>query len=253
MCPLMVDTTSPPQPSSPAGPPAPTQGPVIILIEDEPEIRRFLRATLLRHGYRLVEAVTAREGLQAAETRQPDLIILDLGLPDMDGLEVIGRLREWTQVPILVLSARGQEADKVAALDAGADDYVSKPFGVGELLARMRASLRRAERMGSGADEQTFTADDLQVDFVHRRVLVKGQDIHLTPIEYRLLTTLARHAGKVLTRNQLLKEVWGRAYTDQAHYLHVYMAHLRRKIEVDPAQPRYILTEPGVGYRLVAE
>jgi two-component system, OmpR family, KDP operon response regulator KdpE len=249
----MIDATSTPQPSPPSGSAASTQGPVIIMIEDEPEIRRFLRATLQSHGYRLVEAVTAQEGLQAAETRQPELIILDLGLPDMDGLEVIRRLREWTQVPILVLSARGQEADKVAALDAGADDYVSKPFGVSELLARMRVSLRRAERMGRGPEEQNVNAGDLQVDFAHRRVLVKGQDIHLTPIEYRLLTTLARHAGKVLTRNQLLKEVWGRAYTDQAHYLHVYMAHLRRKIELDPAQPRYILTEPGVGYRLMAE
>src|SRR5262249_22768584 len=151
----------------------------------------------------------------AAETRQPDLIILDLGLPDLDGLEVIRRLREWTQVPILVLSARGQEADKVAALDAGADDYVSKPFGVSELLARMRVSLRRAERLGRGADEQAFSVGELQIDFAHRRVLVKGQEVHLTPIEYRLLTTLAHHAGKVLTRNQLLKEVWGRAYTEQ--------------------------------------
>jgi len=250
----MTDTTPrEDRPSPSAGEDASTPGPVVILIEDEPEIRRFLRATLSSHGYRLFEAVNAKEGLQAAETRQPDLIILDLGLPDLDGLEVIRQLREWTQVPILVLSARGQEADKVTALDAGADDYVSKPFGVGELLARMRVSLRRLERMGRGADEQVFTANELQIDLAHRRVLVKGQDIHLTPIEYRLLTTLARHAGKVLTRNQLLKEVWGRAYTDQAHYLHVYMAHLRRKIEVDPAQPRYILTEPGVGYRLVAE
>ena len=249
----MSDAPSTPEPSSASGAPTSTAGPVIILIEDEAEIRRFLRATLPSHGYRLVEAVNAQEGLQAAETRQPDLIILDLGLPDMDGLEVIQRLREWTQVPILVLSARGQEADKVAALDAGADDYVSKPFGVGELLARMRVSLRRAERTGRGADELTFNADDLKVDFAHRRVLVRGQDIHLTPIEYRLLTTLARHAGRVLTRNQLLKEVWGRAYTEQSHYLHVYMAHLRRKIEVNPAQPRYILTEPGVGYRLIAE
>jgi two-component system KDP operon response regulator KdpE len=250
----MAEPTPPDNRSSPPEPDAvSTPGPVIILIEDEPEIRRFLRATLVSHGYRLFEAINAKEGLQAGETRQPDLIILDLGLPDLDGLEVIRQLREWTQVPILVLSARGQEADKVAALDAGADDYVSKPFGVGELLARMRVCLRRAERMGRGADEQVFTANELQIDFAHRRVLVKGQDIHLTPIEYRLLTTLARHAGKVLTRNQLLKEVWGRAYTDQAHYLHVYMAHLRRKIEADPAQPRYIQTEPGVGYRLVAE
>jgi len=250
----MTDTTPPGKRSSPSeADDASTPGPVIILIEDEPEIRRFLRATLSSHGYRLFEAVNAKEGLQAAETRQPDLIILDLGLPDLDGLEVIRQLREWTQVPILVLSARGQEADKVTALDAGADDYVSKPFGVGELLARMRVSLRRAERMGRGGDEQVFTANELQIDLAHRRVLVKGQDVHLTPIEYRLLTTLARHAGKVLTRNQLLKEVWGRAYTDQAHYLHVYMAHLRRKIEANPAQPRYIQTEPGVGYRLVAE
>jgi len=248
----MVDATPASQPSPPAGA-GPTQGPVVILVEDEPEIRRFLRATLGSHGYRLVEAITAQEGLQAAETRQPDLIILDLGLPDMDGLEVIRRLREWTQVPILVLSARGQEADKVAALDAGADDYVSKPFGVGELLARMRVALRRVERTGRAADEQGFATGDLQIDLAHRRVVVQGQDIHLTPIEYRLLTTLARHAGRVLTRNQLLKEVWGRAYTDQAHYLHVYMATLRRKIEVDPARPRHILTEPGVGYRLAAE
>jgi two-component system KDP operon response regulator KdpE len=249
----MTDPVLPRAPSPAAGAPAPAPGPLVILIEDEPEIRRFLRATLLRHGYLLVEAITAREGLQAAETRSPALVILDLGLPDMDGLEVIRRLREWTEVPILVLSARGREADKVAALDAGADDYVSKPFGVGELLARMRVSLRRAERTGRGGNEQTFIADDLQVDFVHRRVLVRGQDVHLTPIEYRLLTTLARHAGKVLTRNQLLREVWGQAYTDQDHYLHVHMGHLRRKIEVNPAQPRYILTEPGVGYRLSAE
>jgi len=249
----MIEATPAPRPATPGDVPASTPGPVVILIEDEPEIRRFLRATLLSHGYRLVEAVTGQEGLLSAETRQPDLIILDLGLPDMDGLEVIRKLREWTQVPILVLSARGQEADKVAALDAGADDYVSKPFGVSELLARTRASLRRAERTGRGVDEQSFGIGDLQVDFAHRRVVVKGQDVHLTPIEYRLLTTLARHPGKVLTRNQLLKEVWGRAYTEQAHYLHVYMAHLRRKIEANPAQPRYILTEPGVGYRLAAE
>src|SRR5262245_61028314 len=251
-CPTMTDTTRPDDRPS-TGDDTSTPGPVVILIEDEPEIRRFLRATLPSHGYRLFEAINAKEGLQAAEARQPDLIILDLGLPDLDGLEVIRQLREWTQVPILVLSARGQEADKITALDAGADDYVSKPFGVGELLARMRVCLRRAERMGSGADEQVFAVNDLQIDLAHRRVMVKGQDVHLTPIEYRLLTTLARHAGKVLTRNQLLKEVWGRAYTDQAHYLHVYMAHLRRKIEANPAQPRYIQTEPGVGYRLVAE
>jgi two-component system KDP operon response regulator KdpE len=229
---------------------ASTPGPVVVLIEDAPEIRRFLRATLAGHGYRLVEAETGREGLQAAETRQPDLIILDLGLPDIDGLEVIRRLRQWTAVPILVLSARGQEVDKVAALDAGADDYVAKPFGVGELLARMRVSLRHAERTVRDVEEQAYKAGDLVVDLAQRRVTVNGQDVHLTPIEYRLLTTLIKHAGKVLTHKQLLKEVWGRPYDDQPHYLHVFMNQLRRKIEPDPTRPRHLLTEPGVGYRL---
>jgi two-component system, OmpR family, KDP operon response regulator KdpE len=232
---------------------ATTSGPVVVLIEDAPEIRRFLRATLVDHGYRLVEAETGEEGLQAAETRQPDLIILDLGLPDVDGLEVIRRLREWTAVPILVLSARGQEADKIAALDGGADDYVSKPFGVGEVLARLRVLLRHAERTVRDVDEETYEAGDLHVDLAHRRVAVKGEDVHLTPIEYRLLTTLVKHAGKVLTHRQLLKEVWGRPYSDQPHYLHVYMGQLRRKIERDAARPRHLLTEPGVGYRLAAE
>jgi two-component system KDP operon response regulator KdpE len=236
-----------------ASPAATTSGPVIVLIEDAPEIRRFLRATLVDHGYRLVEAATGEEGLQAAETRQPDLIILDLGLPDIDGLEVIRRLRAWSAVPILVLSARGQEADKIAALDRGADDYVSKPFGVGEVLARLRVLLRHAERTVRDVDEDTYEAGDLHVDLAHRRVAVKGEDVHLTPIEYRLLTTLVKHAGKVLTHRQLLKEVWGRPYSDQPHYLHVYMAQLRRKIERDPARPRHLLTEPGVGYRLAAE
>lgn len=229
---------------------ASTPGPVVVLIEDAPEIRRFLRATLAGHGYRLVEAETGREGLQAAETRQPDLIILDLGLPDIDGLEVIRRLRQWTAVPILVLSARGQEVDKVAALDAGADDYVAKPFGVGELLARMRVSLRHAERTVRDVEEQAYKAGDLVVDLAQRRVTVNGQDVHLTPIEYRLLTTLIKHAGKVLTHKQLLKEVWGRPYDDQPHYLHVFMNQLRRKIEPDPTRPHHLLTEPGVGYRL---
>jgi two-component system, OmpR family, KDP operon response regulator KdpE len=236
---------SPPLPG-----PASKPGLVVVLIEDAPEIRRFLRATLIGHGYRLVEAETGREGLQAAETRQPDLIILDLGLPDIDGLELIRRLREWTAVPIVVLSARGQEADKVAALDAGADDYVGKPFGVGELLARMRVSLRHAERTVRDVEEQAYKAGDLVVDLAYRRVTVNGQDVHLTPIEYRLLTTLIKHAGKVLTHKQLLKDVWGRPYDDQPHYLHVFMNQLRRKIEPDPARPRHLLTEPGVGYRL---
>ena len=199
--------------------------PTVVLIEDEPEIRRFLRATLLAEGCRLFEAATGEEGLREAEVRQPDIVVLDLGLPDMDGLDVIRRLRQWTGVPIVVLSARGQEHDKIAALDAGADDYVSKPFGVGEL----------------------------QVNLSQRRVVVAGNEVHLTPIEYRLLATLVKHAGKVLTHGQLLREVWGPPYAERAHYLHVYMAQLRRKVESDPARPRYLLTEPGVGYRLAAE
>lgn len=228
-------------------------GPAVVVIEDEPQIRRFLRASLTTQGFRLVEAATGEDGLAQAATRQPDIIILDLGLPDMDGLEVIRRLREWTAVPIVVLSARGQERDKIAALDAGADDYVSKPFGVGELLARMRVALRHAAIGTKDAGEPVFSVGDLSVDLVHRNVQIAGQQVHLTPIEYRLLTTLIRHAGKVMTHNQLLTEVWGPNQADQAHYLRVYAAQLRRKLEADPARPRYLLTEPGVGYRLAAE
>ena len=249
----MPDATPTPDCSSPGGAAVSKPGPVIIVVEDEPDIRRFLRAALLSSGYRLVEATTGQEGLQAAETRQPDLVILDLGLPDMDGLEVIRQLRAWSIVPIIVLSAKGQETVKVAALDAGADDYIAKPFGVSELLARMRVSLRHADRSEQGGTTPVFVTGDLQVDFAQRRVRVKGKDVHLTPIEYRLLTTLAKHAGKVLTRNQLLTEVWGRPYADQVHYLHVHMAQLRRKIESNPTRPRYLLTEPGVGYRLAGE
>ena len=225
----------------------------VVLIEDEPEIRRFLRATLLAEGCRLFEAATGEEGLREAEVRQPDIVVLDLGLPDMDGLDVIRRLRQWTGVPIVVLSARGQEHDKIAALDAGADDYVSKPFGVGELLARIRVSLRHAERTVREVGEPTFGVGDLQVNLSQRRVVVAGNEVHLTPIEYRLLATLVKHAGKVLTHGQLLREVWGPPYAERAHYLHVYMAQLRRKVERDPARPRYLLTEPGVGYRLADE
>ena len=226
--------------------------PVIVLIEDEPQIRRFLRATLVSQGYRLFEAATGADGLVEAATRQADVVIVDLGLPDMDGLEVIRRLREWAIVPIIVLSARGQERDKVTALDAGADDYVSKPFSAGELLARIRVALRHA----AGAvreDEARFAVGDLQVDLARRRVFATGKEVHLTPIEYKLLTTLIRHAGKVLTHRQLLKEVWGPSHSEEAHYLRVYMAQLRRKLEANPARPRYLLTEPGVGYRLAAE
>jgi len=235
--------------------PVPQQagGPVVVLVEDEPQIRRFLRPALISQGYRLFEAATGADGLAEVATRQPDIIILDLGLPDIDGLEVIRRLREWTAVPIIVLSARGQEQDKIAALDGGADDYVSKPFGMGELLARMRAALRHAAHSAKDTTDSTFSVRELEVDLGRRQVLISGKPVHLTPIEYRLLTTLIRHAGKVMTQGQLLKEVWGLHSTDQAHYLRVYIAQLRRKLEADSARPRYLLTEPGVGYRLAAE
>jgi two-component system KDP operon response regulator KdpE len=225
--------------------------PNVVLIEDEPQIRRFLRATLGSQGYRLFEAATGADGLVEAASRQPDVIILDLGLPDMEGLDVIRRVREWSTVPIIVLSARGQEADKVAALDVGADDYVSKPFGAEELLARVRVALRH--KAGVAREDAVFTSGELRVDLGRRHVFVREQEVKLTPTEYRLLTTLVRYAGRVLTHRQLLKEVWGPNQTEEAHYLRVYMAQLRRKIEADPAQPRYLLTEPGVGYRLAAE
>jgi two-component system, OmpR family, KDP operon response regulator KdpE len=245
----MADVSASPQPTD--SPPA-TAGPKVLLIEDEPQIRRFLRPALTSQGYRLLEAGTGAEGLAEAAMRQPDLVILDLGLPDLDGLEIIHRLREWTATPIVVLSARGQERDKIAALDAGADDYVSKPFGVGELLARMRVALRHVVQ-GSEIGEAVFAIGALTVDMARRQVIIADKEIHLTPIEFRLLTTLVRHAGKVLTHQHLLKEVWGPNQTEQAHYLRVYVAQLRRKLEADPARPRYLLTEPGVGYRFAAE
>ncbi len=224
----------------------------ILLIEDEPEIRRFLRTTLPAHGYRLHEATTGQDGLTEAKARNPDLILLDLGLPDLDGTEVIRRVREWAQVPIIVLSARDQEQTKVAALDLGADDYVMKPFGVNELLARMRAALRHAAQ-SVDAPEPVFVRGDLKVDLGRRQVFVSGKEVHLTPIEYKLLTTLIRHAGKVLTHRQLLKEVWGPLHVEEGHYLRVYMRQLRNKLEKDPAQPRYLVTELGVGYRFRTE
>jgi two-component system KDP operon response regulator KdpE len=223
---------------------------MVLVIEDEVQIRRFLRATLMANGYRLIEAASAQEGLMQAATRQPEIVVLDLGLPDLDGLEVTRRLREWTTIPIIVLSARGQERDKIAALDAGADDYVTKPFGVGELLARMRVALRHATRTTRDLDTAMFTVGALRVDLAQRRVSVAEQDVHLTPLEYRLLTMLVRYAGKVVTHRQLLHEVWGPGYAQQTHYLRVYMGQLRHKLEADPARPRYLLTEPGVGYRL---
>jgi two-component system, OmpR family, KDP operon response regulator KdpE len=227
--------------------------PVVVLIEDEPQIRRFLRATLNGQGYRLFEASTGADGVVEVGTRQPDVVIVDLGLPDMDGLDVIGRVREWSSVPIIVLSARGQERDKVAALDAGADDYVSKPFSAGELLARIRVALRHTAGASHEGDDAVFLVGELRVDLLHRQVLVGQKQVHLTPIEYKLLTTLVHHAGKVVTHQQLLREVWGPSHTEQAHYVRVYMAHLRHKLEAEPARPRYLLTEPGVGYRLAAE
>ena len=236
--------------------PAPTlptaTGPVVLVIEDEPPIRRFLRPSLASQGYRVVEAETGEDGLLQAATRQPDLVVLDLGLPDLDGIEVIRRLREWATVPIIVLSARGGESDKVAALDAGADDYVAKPFAVGELLARARVALRHSAQ-GREPGESTFTLRHLRVDLGRRRVWLGDVEVRLTPIEYRLLAVLVRHAGKVLTHRQLLQEVWGPGQVEQTHYLRVYMANLRRKLEADPARPQLLRTEPGVGYRLLTE
>jgi two-component system KDP operon response regulator KdpE len=224
--------------------------PVVVLIEDEPQMRRFLRTVLPGQGYTLFEAQTGQQGLIEAAVRKADIVILDLGLPDMDGVEVVKRLREWSAIPVIVLSARAQEEDKVAALDAGADDYLTKPFGVGELLARLRVALRHAMRSPEGM--QVFESGSLKVDLSARRVEAAGREVHLTPIEYRLLSVLVRHAGKVLTHRQLLKEVWGPSHIEHAHYLRIYMAQLRRKLEEDAAQPRYLLTEPGVGYRLAA-
>ncbi|MCX5661641.1 MAG: response regulator [Planctomycetota bacterium] len=231
----------------------PGDAPLILLIEDDPQIRRFLRPTLAAQGYRLVEATTGNEGLTQAATQPPDVVILDLGLPDIDGLEVTRRLRDWTAVPIVVLSARGQERDKVAALDLGADDYLTKPFGVPELLARLRAALRRSAARAAREPEAVFAVGDLRVDLSARLVSVAGAEVHLTPTEYRVLTTLVRHAGKVATHSFLLKEVWGPPHVQETHYLRVFMAGLRRKLEKDPAQPRYLLTEQGVGYRLAVE
>jgi two-component system KDP operon response regulator KdpE len=234
-------------------PPGDVQPTCVVLIEDEVQIRRFLRAALVGNGFRLFEADTGEGGVTETATRQPDLVILDLGLPDIDGIEVLRRIREWSAAPIIVLSARGHEHDKIRALDAGADDYVSKPFHVGELLARMRVALRHAARPDAATRETSFSVGELRVDLLKRQVRVGDRSVHLTPIEYRLLVTLIRHAGKVLTHQQLLTEVWGPNQADQAHYLRVYTAQLRRKLEADPTRPRYILTEPGVGYRLADE
>jgi two-component system, OmpR family, KDP operon response regulator KdpE len=232
--------------------PASTPAPQVLVIEDEAPIRAFLRAALTGHGYRVVEAASGADGLVHAATHVPDVVLLDLGLPDLDGLEVTRRLREWSAVPVLVLSARGQEADKVAALDAGADDYLTKPFGVPELLARLRVALRHAARTGR-EEASSLEVGELHVDLAARRVTLAGADVRLTNLEYKLLVLLARHAGKVLTQRQILQEVWGPGSGGQAHTLRVFMSQLRHKLERDPAQPRYLLTEQGVGYRMAGD
>jgi two-component system KDP operon response regulator KdpE len=222
----------------------------VLVVDDEPQIRRFLRATLVAHGYGVVEAGSGREALERATTERPDIVILDLGLPDIDGVEVLRRLREWSRVPVIVLSVRSDERDKVAALDNGADDYVTKPFGAGELLARMRAALRHRP---DAIDEPIFRVGELVVDLTHRRVTVDGVEIKLTPKEYDILRLLVAHAGKVLTHGFLLREVWGAHYVGQTQYVRVFIGTLRQKIEPDSTHPRFIITEPGVGYRLQSQ
>ena len=221
--------------------------PRVLVVEDEPQMRRLLRTTLVASGYAVVEARTGEEALRLAADYNPEVVLLDLGLPDLDGLEVTRRVRAWSTMPVVVVSARGDEADKVRALDEGADDYLTKPFGTGELLARLRVALRHAAR--SESSELVVTAGALEIDLGRRRVSIDGEEIRLTPLEYKLLTTLARHPGRVLTHRHLLREVWGPNCVEQSHYLRVYMAQLRRKIEPDPARPRWLVTEPGVGYR----
>lgn len=223
--------------------------PLLLLVEDELQMRKFLRASLVSRGYRLLEADRAQEALWQITSNPPDLVLLDLGLPDGDGIELTRQIRTWSAVPILVLSARGQEDDKVAALDAGADDYLTKPFGVNELLARIRVALRHPRETGPSVS-QILHFGELEIDLARREVLRGGVAIHLTPTEYKLLVLLARHAGKVLTHRQILVEVWGPASTNQTHYVRVHMAELRKKVEIDPSRPRLLVTEPGVGYRL---
>jgi two-component system KDP operon response regulator KdpE len=221
---------------------------VALIIDDEVQIRRLLRLTLEAHGYRVFEADTGQSGLLEAAARRPEVVLLDLGLPDLDGVTVLKRLREWSRVPVVVLSVRDREEDKIAALDQGADDYITKPFSTGELLARLRVAQRHTLPAPEAA---VFRAGDVEVDFVRRVVLRQGREVKLTATEYSLLALLARHAGRVMTHRQLLKEVWGPNAVEQTHYLRVYVAHLREKLEADPNQPRLLITEAGVGYRLM--
>jgi len=225
--------------------------PTILVVEDEPEIRRFLRASLGAEGYRVVESATGRRGVIDAGTHKPDLVIVDLGLPDLDGIEVVKRIREWSPVPILILSARIHERSKVEALDAGADDYVTKPFGMGELLARVRVALRHAARSRVGTSILEF--ENATVDLERRTATRDGKDVRLTPIEFRLLTCLAKHLGMVVTHGQLLGEVWGPTHRNDTHYVRIYMKQLREKLEKDPVRPRHLVTELGVGYRLMTD
>jgi two-component system, OmpR family, KDP operon response regulator KdpE len=222
--------------------------PTILIIEDELQMQRFLRASLGGSGYQVFDAQTGQDGLTQAAARNPDLVLLDLGLPDLDGLEVTQHLRSWSRMPIIVISARGKEEDKIKALDAGADDYLTKPFGVGELLARIRVALRRSAHGDGGASE--FVMGDVKVDLVKRRVTKSEVEVHLTPIEFKLLTTLVKYEGRVITHRQLLGEVWGRSAGEQTQYLRVYMGQLRHKLEDNPSRPRFLTTEPGIGYRL---
>ena len=224
---------------------------VAVLVEDEVQIRRFVRSALETENWRVFEADTVKQGLIEAGTRKPDVVILDLGLPDGSGIDFIRDLRTWSTVPVIVLSARVQETDKIEALDAGADDYLAKPFGVGELLARVRAVLRRKAATGSKDGSAVFRFGDVEVDQEKRLVRKREQDVHLTPIEYRLLSMMIANLGRVLTHRQILREVWGPAYVDQGHYVRIHMAHLRQKLEDDPAQPRHLVTETAIGYRLV--
>jgi len=226
------------------------QNPVIVLIQDDPSIRRVLRTRLRSHGFEVHESDTGYSGMTAVENRKADLVILNLGLPDIGGLVVLKRLRTWTTMPIIVVSAQIAEEDKIAALDAGADDYITKPFGLGELMARIRGALRRANLASHQDAEGVFSVSDLRVDLARRRVHVAGRETHLTRIEYRLLTALVRNAGKVMVHRQLLKDVWGPSHVEHHHYLRIYMANLRRKLEGDPARPRFLLTVAGIGYRL---
>jgi two-component system KDP operon response regulator KdpE len=225
--------------------------PTVLVVEDEPEIRRFLRSALGAEDYRVVEAETGERGVIDAGTHKPDLAIVDLGLPDIDGVEVIRRIRAWSPIPIIVLSARAQERAKVDALDAGADDYVTKPFGVGELLARVRVALRHVSRSDTG--KSVLVMGRARVDLERRTASRDGQEVHLTPIEFRLLTCLAQHLGMVVTHRQMLREVWGPSHAEDTHYLRVYMKQLREKLEDDPVRPLHLLTETGVGYRLMAD